>query len=653
MSSAGAPQTARATLLTKLLDPWTPDIDARRNDKPCIISGRNFRDTLDGPASAWASNFVNHNNFSPTARVKPTELRVTNGFLYGTPEGVFRINPTSLMWEAVLTAPLLPAITDPYWPWTIGSVGGKYYLAQYNVGLWEYDEVLNTVTQIVTPLGNNVRFCTEDHGRLIIMSESIVANSSLDNGRDFTPSLSTGAGAQALSIVGGTPFRIENVTDGFLIFLSSGMIKGNWSTASYVYTYTKHSESVRVFTPNSSVNVPGLGIIALDADGFWLTKEYNYETYGYPQPWDPEKSDYIKRNIITPMDQNLHGTIMMYYSKSLQVLFVAFSSNLVQGLYQTTFCWDAVSKRWSSLDFQHYGIFETYSATNNQYTCSYMDLDGYMHAFADQNFSEDVPESPTQIADFIYRPLATDDTVRIITDVDLNGGLPFEQAVTEILTSDANPIAYANFTTSTLYSINAEPLSDTMTEAGDPDADVSGSPILVYTNIDIFSSGVIEQLAVPTILPSRALDSNIVIGPWRFNTGTNFAEEVSFIESLMLGINNVNGFQIFEDWNELSGSEDWNTASGAEDWSFGSAYPNIFELYLVSSNDGWTTPVQGVEQLEVFNDMSATKLYKPAGWNGVYHSVKIAAEEVSDCFSLKVIDITANLAGVYQSDQGG
>lgn len=653
MSFPGAPQTsARSTIPTRLLEAWQPDIDDRRNDKPGIISGRNFRDCIDGPCSAWASNFVNFNDFDTSTRTKITELRITNGFLYGTPTGVYKVNPTSLLLEPLLTAPFI-AITNPYWPWTISLVGGYYYIAQYGIGLWQYDDVAETLVQIVTPLGNDIRFCVEDHGRLIIMSGDTVANSSLDNGTDFVPSLSTGASAQSLAIIGGTPYRIETVTDGFLVFLSKGMIKGNWSTAAYVYTYTKHSRSVELFSPNASVNIPGLGVVALDGNGFWLTKEYNYETYGYPQPWDVEKSDYIKANILNGMDKNLQGTIMMYYSKALQVLFVAFSSNLLQGFFQTTFCWDLVSKRWSSLDIPHYGIFETYDAVNNQYICSYMDAFGRMHAFQDQNFSEGVPDDGSEFEDCVYRPTATDDIVRVMVDVDLNGGLPFERLNTEILFSAENPFWYRNYTASGLYAINSEPFSDTLPADPDPDAIVGGATEYLFTNFDFYSSGVIEMYAIPREIPALALDSNITVGFWRFIAPDVQAEQFSSVETLLLGINNVIGFEIFEDWNELPGSEDWNALSGDEDWSVGSAFPNIFEAQLTSSNDGYSTPVQGVEDLEIFGDMSAIKLYKPMGWNALYHSLKISANEPYDCFSLKLIDFTANLTGIYQSDMGG
>lgn len=648
-----APGQAQSRIVTpsKLLDPWTPDIDARRNDKPCIISGNNFRDMLDGPCSYWGNDFVNYNYFDPSTRLKVNELRITNGFLYGTPKGVFKINPTSKMMEPLLIAPNI-TVTNTYWPWTIAYVGGKYYLAQYDIGLWQYDDVNETLSQITTPLGNTVRGVAADHGRLIAISDSVVANSALDDGTDFTPSLSTGAGAQSVAIVGGTPYKIETVTDGFLVFLSKGIMKGNWSTAAYVYTHTKHSESVRVFTPNSTITVPGLGVLAIDNNGMWLTKEYNYETYGYPQLWDVEKSDYFKRFILAYMDQNLYGTIFLYFSKSLQVLFICFSGNLTPGFFQTTFCWDMVSKRWSSFDEQHYGIFETYDQTNNQYTCSYIDVYGYMHAFQDQNFSEDYPASPLQLADFIYRPLASDPPTRRIIDADLNGGVFYELCGTEILQSDNNAFGYANYTTSGVYSLNNETFSDTVSTGGDPTADVSGSPIIVYTNIDLFVSGIIELYAIPYIAPSKALNSNIVIGPWRFNSQNFVGEETSAVEGLMLSINNTNGFQVYEDWNADLPAEDYNALSGAEDWSAGSAYPNIYEVELTSSQDAFSTPLQGAETLDAFIDASATKIYKPNGWNGIYHTIKISADQVSDCFSIKAIDLTANLTGAYQSDQG-
>lgn len=648
MSAIGIPaDLPRATLLAKNLLPWTPDIDARRQDQPSIISGRNFRDRVDGPCSYWAHEFINDNLFDAANRIKITELTTIYGSLYGTPVGLYKIDPVTKLAQLLLGPPTV-TLTNTYWPWSRAYVGGVYYFAQYDIGLWQYDPVNDKLTKIATPAGDKIRYVAADHGRLIYFSDTVVANSALDDGTNLTPDLASGAGAQSLGIVGGTPYKIESLErDGFLVYMSEGILKGSFTTQAYVYTYEDKFLNVRTFSPNAQANIPGVGVVSLDGNGFWLTSDTNYTAFGKPQPWEEEKSDYIKNNILEDMDRTLNGTIQMYYSRALQCLFVSFSSNLLQGFFQTTFVWDKVSKRWSSFDQAHYGIFETYDATTNTYTCSFMDTNGYMQAFAETDFTEDYPDSPLSIWDYTFRPAQTDETAQVITIPTINAGKPVEYCSTEILFSDNNPNYYRNFTVSGLYMINEEVYSDTVSLGGDPATDPIVTPIVFQTEVDMYVSGFVELFAVPYLVPEISLDSNIVIGPWRYNDQKAFAEETSNVESILLGCQASNGFTIYEDWNLLNSTEDWNVLNGAEDWSSGSAIPNNYNLILISSSDSFTTPPQGYEYLPTFADFTSTKLYKPIGFDGLYHALVLDASQVGQSFNLKTIDMTLKYTGVY------
>lgn len=652
MSSLGqSVELPRATLLAKDLAPWQPAIDARKSDKPQIISGRNFRDLIDGPASAWSNEFVNFNSWDATTRKKISELRFDADIFYGTPTGVYRINPTSYVAELIIGPPHITSpVANTYWPWTMAFVGGVYYIAQYDIGLWQWDPVTQTLTEINTPMGSAVRYVIEDHGRLVAISDTVVAWSALDDGTDFIPDLASGASAQALSIIEGTALRLESMTDGVILYTTAGSIKGVFTTQAYVYSWPQiASRVVKIFTPNSNVFVPQLGIVSVDGNGLWLTEEYNYTTFGRPQPWEPDKSNYIKNNIINGLNRQLYGTMQLYYSQALQCLFISFSSNLIPGFFQTTLVHDVFSKRWSSFDLPHYGIFETYDYQQNVFTCSFMDANGYMKAFSNTDFTEDYPTTPELISDFVYRPTQTDAKVILTTDLLLNSGNPYELGSTSINGSDRNPFFYSNYTTSGVYELNDDtPYSDTNFPPGDPPMNVVLNPIIGSTNIDMFMSGGVELIAHPYIVPEISLDSNIVIGPWRFNDQKAFAEEVSAIESILIGCQAANGFEINEDWNTLTQAEDWNAISGAEDWSSGSAVPNSYNLTLISSEDSFSTPIQGNEYLPVYGEFTSSKLYKPMGFSAIYHALVLSADSVGQAFALKTIDLTAAFTGVYQ-----
>jgi hypothetical protein len=646
MSAAG--QVPRPTLLARDLGPWQPDIDSRRSDKPQIISGRNFRDGVDGPFSGWSSEFANWNLLDTSTRAKITELRLDeySDIFYGTPTGVYAVDKISGVMYCVLHI----TVTNIYWPWTIAYVGGMYYLAQYDIGLYQYDPINKIFSKLSTPNGSTVRFAVENNGRLVLFTDTVISNSSLDDGTDFIPDLASGAGAEALSIGGGTPYRIESISDGILVFTTAGIIKGNFTTNAYVYSYKgKFSKAIKLFNPNASCYVAGLGIVSLDINGLFLTREYNYETQGYPQPWEIEKSDYIKKNIIVPMDKTKLGVIGMYYSQSLQVLFIYFSSNIQQGFFQTTFCYEFVSKRWGSFDQAHYGIFEVLDPITNTYTAAYLDANGYMQEFSNTNFTEDYPPTGEGINDFIYRPLQTDIAPIGYVDPAISAGKQVISVFTEILQSDRNPFNYHTYTQSNLYQINSGVYSDTANNADEDPAPAFGIVISVGTYINMDYSGAIEHFALPYLLPEIGLDSNIQIGPFRFNDQQTMAEQQSLVESLLLGMKGTDSFIIYEDWNTLNGNEDWNSLTGNEDWGQGSTAPNLYELTLRDTDDGFSMQFQGDETLIPYSDLGSSQLFKPEGNCAIYHNLTIAAENVGEAYNLKTVDITLQPTGVYQN----
>lgn len=632
---AGSPQSL--TVFAKELGPWTPAIDSRRLDKPSIISGRNFKDEVDGPVSAWSNNIVNFNLWTEGERRKVSELRIVNDILYGMETGVWKINKVSGQMEL-----LLPAnITEPFWPWTIAYVGGVYYIAQYDIGLWQFDPILNTLAYIVTLSGTKCRYVAESAGRLIYFSDEDIWVSAQDDGTDFTPSLTTAAGAQPLSLIGGTAFRIEVLTDGFLVYTSEGILKATFVQAAYIFKYDPLKTHVKIFSPNGAVYIPKIGAVSLDASGFALTKEFDYQDRGVSQPWEPIMSAYLKASIIDGLDKTLYGTIQMYWSDAEQKLFVSFSSNTREGIMLTTFAWSFVTKRWMPMNHQHTGIFETYTATNNIYSCGFMATDGYMRAFTNSDRTQDLPPSPTSIVDYLFR---TESQQQILAEINMSGTI-YQLGTTDINGSDHNPNDYKDFIpTAGLFYINSESFSDTpVYDVSDPDM-VLGGVILGGTFMDFYISGGIELYARGYVLPSIGLDSELIIGPYRFNDQTQ-PDETSAIGTVIMGLTPAANFTITEDWNILTGMEDWNALTGVEDWGSGNAVPNRFTLTLNSTNDGVNAGIQGPEELPVFNDLGSSLTYAPMGYSGIYHILTMDALEAGESFALKVVDLSGLLTG--------
>lgn len=630
------------TIEAKDLAPWTPDIDPRRGGKPGIISGTNFIDDVDGPRSAFSSTFVSYNLFDVVARAKVNELRTASGLLYGTPVGVWRINDTSKLAELIL--PISVAIK--FWPWTIAYVGGLYYLAQYDVGLWEYDPDAETMRHVATPAGDSIRGVAASFGRLVYLTPDNVAFSALDDGTDLEPSLITGASAQPLAIVGGTAYRIAPLADGFLVYMSEGILRATFVQAAYVFTFKSLTGAVKVFSPNAGIFIPGVGDVSLDASGFWLA----IDTVSEPTPWEEEKGDYIKKNIMVAMNKTLFGTIDMYFSIAEQKLFVGFSNNIAEGFMQTTFVYTLISKRWSSFNQFHYGIYEVLSLTNNIYSCAYMDADGYSREFSNTDFTLDIPEVPLTIRDFLYRPTLIEREIITFIDTD---DTEVNIAITEFNFSDNIPTAYSAYSNFGLYYINYIPYSDTSNDSQNDPPYTSGlsgdkqNQKLVdilgnYLNVD--TSGAAELYAIPYMLPKIGLNSVITIGPFRF-TDQAQADETSCISSLIVGLAATSNFTITEDWNILSGNEDWNVENGTEDWGSGNTLPNVFSMILSDTDDGINSPIQGDEFLPIFKDLGSSLQYAPIGYSSSYHNLTLSALNSGEAFALKFCFMAGQLTG--------
>jgi hypothetical protein len=627
---------------TRDLGPWTPDIDIRKNEKPAILAGTNFQDDIDGPASAWSSNFINWNFWELPSRAKICELKISNDILYGAQDGVWRINKISGVMELLLAVD----VTNTFWPWTIAYVGGVYYIAQYDIGLWRYNPTENSLIHVTTPTGDTVRYVAESAGRLLYLSDAYVVISAQDDGTNLTPSLTTAAQAQPISLIGGTAFRIEVLADGFLVYTSNGIMKATYTQAAYVFRWDVLQSRVRLFSPNAAVYVPKVGAIALDNSGFSLTKEYNYTDGGNSQPWEVAMGDYLRTNLIQYLDKTKYGNISLYWSDAEQKLFVSFSTNALEGVMIYGFVWSAVTKRWGSFDHQNTGIFETYAAVNNQYTCGYMGTDGYMRAFSNTNLSQGLPDQTTSLIDYLYR---IEDEAPILATVP-SGTDVVELATTEILGSDNNPNAYSNFQTSSgLYEINSEVYSDTVNNSmNDPDMVIEDDLIIAGTYINMDISGVVELFAIIYQLPSIGLNSSLTIGPYRFSDQTA-PDETSAVSGIVLGLTNTSSFIVREDWNVLSGNEDWNDGNGAEDWGSGNSIPNNFTLTLRNSDDAINAPIQGDENLEVFNDLGSALSYTPMGYSSIYHTLTLSAQEVGESFAVKTVDFTGLLTGRLDS----
>lgn len=439
----------------KDFESYLPIFDARRLQKPGVLhpSSRNFVFDVDGPRSAWASRFANYWPFDQTTRHLIHEFKVEDKFFYGTPTGIYWVNPVSLAVEV-----LLPVTTlRRYWPWTHAKVGNRHYFAQHNAGLWEWNDDDGIWSQISTP--EPVRGICLSYGRLVCLGADTVFWSSLDDGTDFVPSTTTGAGAQVLSILSKEAYRVDPVADGIIVSTRRGLIKGEKVEASYVFRWYVLSRAVFTFSPNMGCVLPDVGLVTLDESGFHIT---NGEL---PQPWQPEASEFFKRSFIGPeagttrvnaMDRARIGCCRLDYLPSSKEFFASFAPNNREGTFTQSFVYKVAAGRWGRFDWPHHGFFEVNKPPYNIDTPAYMDQWGYMQRI-DELYNKEIIPTGGSLLDYVQRHTSEPEP-RILVNTD---GITVFVGITDIrFTMGGDPNVFEATAGSGLYTSEETCMTD-------------------------------------------------------------------------------------------------------------------------------------------------------------------------------------------------
>lgn len=608
---------------------FRPALDPRTENGIVVVDGENFLFDVDGPKSAFATRLGNWDRFAADNRANWQEFLVEDEFFYGTPTGLMRINPVSKYPEMVLSIPIT-AQSRQYWPWSYAKIGNIYYFAQFDIGLWQYNQETAMWT-LVTLYFQSVRFICESYGRLLVLSDTAVYWSSLDDGTDFAPSLTTGAGFQSLSLLSRNAFRIDAVVDGVIISTDRGWLKGQFVSASYVFRWYVISHAVESFTPNSVVNIRDLGLIGMDAHGgFFLT------TDGKPQAWEPEMGAYLKERFFKKLNKKLFGLIQLKYSHGSKLLFVSFAPNNREGFYQNTFVYSLLSGKWGRFSRPHRGIFELTSATITDNLPAYMKPDGYIHVLDGDVNCETLPAVPTVLADVAYRRIS-DPLLLSISGV-YTGSSYIEFADIELE-------LFPPVLMSGLYAITERTFFEDDVDTEEAEF-VVGTPYIGISTFIFDDVGGVQFFLRAYQLPQISMNSSLDIGPIRF-AGQKTALETSTITEIAIGLHQTSEDTI-EDWNTAEGEEDWNTDTGEADWGFKTRADDNFDLVNVQMDDGISHQLQGEEFVPVRSNLGSVLTYAPEGWSGVYHKLRLRAFETDQGFSLKTLDLTGLLTGVQQ-----
>lgn len=675
---------------------YVPNKDPRLVKGVAVLDGKNFQHDVEGPRASFGNEIYFYHPFDTNSSKRVFELSVGNEIFYGTPTGIWRFDPISKLAHLLIEVSTIM----PGWPWSVAYVGEKYYFAQYEIGLWEYDPGTGDIRHVVTPIYDLARFVCESYGRLCILSDKWLTWSAQDNGANLTPSLATGAGAQAVSMIGGIPYRVDPAADGIIVSTSRGMLKATRVDDTYVYRWRVLSREVQLFSPNGGCIVPDAGIVYITRHGLQLRK-HDDDALTPPQAWEPDFSAFLRDTYLNAPNVDLPGNSLLYYSNVEQLLFVGFGSTTAEGLFQEAFVFSLVTGKWGRFNYPCRGLFEILD-DDGEARCGFVDALGYFRRFTNNAHSDDYVSTESDLLPHTYNKPASSAPIRLIVDFDVDeNGVPdtnedgsIKESSTylfsdELWYTEFDPAAYVDAVKTGLYTNTASYSADTdgvqelpliaeetgnvgeeliggvcLIDDDETDALLGGEALesdsddflleggtftLIFTGqTDLYLFNVsYSTVSLQKYTPDKVqLNSFIQIGPLRVISQQRSIpmEECSF-DFLTLGTSALGESTTFEDWNSDGIPEDWNLLAGAEDWGIIKNISYEFATELEMTIDAHQAVSFGPQLLFAIETSENAITYDAGGVTGRYGLLKLYTEKPYDFFYQKTLEIGGQTLG--------
>lgn len=677
---------------------YVPGRDPRKCKQISVLDGANFIIDYEGPRAAYENIYWHTSGFSKLMRQHVTELRCNDQLFFGTSDGIYYRDETSHILYRLFDVTL----ENVHWPWSVAYVGRKYYFAQYEIGLWEYDPANGDIRHVKTPVYDRTRWVCACNGRLVYLTSTEVSWSGQDDGSSLTPSLATGAGSQLTSLLGGVPYRVDPVVDGVVVATSQGLIKGTMVDETYVFAWRVVSRELRLMSPSCAVVVPDAGIIYADEHGLrYLADTATGESTVSLQKWEEEVSDAFRNDFLKTPRVKTPGNMLMHYSYAESTIFVALSTGGPVGFFTKAYAYFVPSGKWGVLSANFTGLFDL-PDENGQFRGGFLDASGECRRFADLHWSEQVVNSAMlmpyhyfKVSDGTLTKVSMDTRNDLLQDpVTGKLELHLEQDVAyhakdELWYSDYDQSIFSKGVTSGLYKKSKSFWSDTVEYQGHDELMLVSEPLVLSGDdnsrepdavSDILDGvtasaddaidaalwgegdvsthyGVRDELCFSPVgfsymrvdkyrLPIVGLNTHITIGPIRYVTQEN-AAELNMISGIFLGTASFGTYASYEDWNSSSlQAEDYNNSSEAdEDWGIGVPTTYSFKAKLDITRDSHPDTASMTEDLYACNQTEFSVTYRPRGTSSVFNLLELSAKDVGNFFYIKSMEIEGQTIG--------
>lgn len=611
-----------AVIEAKDIEGLLPAIDRRQPDKIYCIDGKNFKWTVQGPESSFGSRYIGNQRMLDPAL--GSTFRLDNSIVFCGSEAFYQYDPTSMTFYPLF---FFGTQADEY-PWFSCRILNKFYFCRKGLGVYEYNPATNHWRQL-TPSGlpANPVSITQVRGRLVVLGETEYAWSAIENADDFTDSIATGVARQLLSLIGGDAFAVRASADGFLVWTSEGIVAVEFSGNQAIFRHEVLTRIYKPINPFCIIDLDEGAQLFCDKKGFFTTSG------GRPEPFMPLFGEFLNKTLLPSRDLGDYSVFRMHHARDQQLLFfmVSLPSNHV--LYEKSYCFHIPTQKCGSFDRLHYGFGELNLGTNSfyDYNFGYIDENGYFHRFTEETQNE-ITSRPDDgyfyQVDFDMPSRRMDNTYFMTTLMNIS-------AEPEYLYVGKESGFYVYGDAASGEEILNNESEQLPSESGNPNLMKS----LTTMGMNCFQIGV-EKYPVQ----GAALDGSVTIGLFRFKEMRN-DDQLAEILGLTVHSGPLGGTS--EDWLVDSGEEDYLTSTlSDEDWGLGASSGDEYKATLIGTTDGVTTFLNHSNELEnIISGNVQRKQYPGKMTKGIFHHLKIDADEVGDTFHIKTIEMTGFPAG--------
>jgi len=630
----------------KNIEGLIPALDARKVGKVHVVNGENVLFSVDGPKSGFGGHNKHYQVFENPQFVEVVIIDDTHYFT--SDQAVLLLDQTTRKFVPLFT--FSETVTTQY-KWTFASVGSVHYFCHPDIGVYGYNTSTKAVTKVTADIPSGPKAIVESRGRLVVLGTTAYAWSAQDDGSDFATSISTGAGTQATSILGGTTLMVHAYDNGFFVFTTRGIIRNEFTDAVVpfrVRVLSRHHKLINSFCVTS---LDDGSVIFLDRSGFYVTKGQ------VPERWQQLFSEFLFEDLKN-YDLDQPASVRLTYDTKQKLVFLSFA---VADATVYSFAWALYVplERLGKFNKRHYAILhiEYTSGGDKAHLPGYVTEDKQFIVWTGIPKLENFPNTSraylfkpiVQLTNAYHDPVAVVDVMPSVCHIGaiyesifsayygwyVDAATVIEQSFEEVAQLDDSLESALGEDWNALS--GAEDW-DILDDAEDWNTVVDN----IFPSVMTFRADLILNFFVPLARDFTKLDSFIEVGLLRYEE-QQYPDEMGLVTDLALEIAESGELDAqSEDWNTNEGEEDWNALSGEEDWGDGVVTEMTFAVSEIATLDGFTTFKSVTPDLE--KDFAFRRQYSLLN-TGVFHKVRLDANQVGQSFHLKSLEVAGSLDG--------